>query len=82
MLSKRLKHSKPALKRWKANMLNVRLIRTCTPFGCAGKLYANGMLFCETDDDFLAKVLAAIRKVANLFALNVANAKPKDDSKD
>ena len=34
------------------------------------------------DDAFLAKVLAAIRKVANLFALNVANAKPKDDSKD
>ena len=29
-------------------MLNVRLIRTCTPFGCVGKLYASGMLFCET----------------------------------
>ena len=36
----------------------------------------------KKDDDFLAKVLAAIRKVANLFALNFANAKPKDDSKD
>jgi hypothetical protein len=36
----------------------------------------------KKDDDAIAKVLAFIRKVANLFALNVANAKPKDDSKD
>jgi hypothetical protein len=36
----------------------------------------------KKDDDAIAKVLVFIRKVANLFALNVANAKPKDDSKD
>lgn len=36
----------------------------------------------KKDDDAIAKALVFIRKVANLFALNVANAKPKDDSKD
>lgn len=34
----------------------------------------------KKDDEFFGKALAAIRKVANLLALNVANAKPKDDA--
>lgn len=35
----------------------------------------------KRDDEILGKALSVIRKIANLFALNVANAKPKDDAK-
>ena len=34
----------------------------------------------KKDDAFFSKALAIVKKVANLFALNVANAKPKDDA--
>ena len=34
----------------------------------------------KKDDAFFSKALAVVKKIANLFALNVANAKPKDDA--
>lgn len=33
----------------------------------------------KKDDDFIAKTLLIIRKVANIFAINLGNAKPKAD---
>lgn len=34
----------------------------------------------KRDDAFFSKALAIVKKIANLLALNVANAKPKDDA--
>ena len=34
----------------------------------------------KRDDEILGKALTVIRKIANFLALNVANAKPKDDA--
>lgn len=34
----------------------------------------------KKDDAFISKALSVIRKIANLFAINVGNAKPKDDA--
>lgn len=35
----------------------------------------------KKDDTVIAKVLKFIKGIANLFAINVGNAKPKDDAK-
>ena len=34
----------------------------------------------KKDDKFISKALSVIKKVANLFAINVGNAKTKDDA--